>query len=93
MTGRQTAVSAVLLVQPRPLNLSLPRPCQEENQWSLSHLELLVRGAAGRDVWIFSVSVVSGETGNTVSGLTVIKVTKMARNPGGSGNGIKIYFL
>ena len=87
-------MSASLLVQPSPLSLSLPRDCQEDNQWSLTGqqgrpLELLVRGAAGRDVWIFSVSLVREDTGNTSPGLNVIKVTKMARNPGTQEMGLK----
>ena len=95
MRGSSKAVSASLLVQPSPLSLSLPRDCQEVNQWSLTDqqgrpLELLVRGAAGRDVWIFSVTVVSEDTGNTSPGLNVIKVTEMAKNPGTQEMGLKL---
>ena len=93
MTGSSSsrAVSASLLVEPSPLSLGLPRDWEEVNQWSLTGhqgrpLELLVRGAAGRDVWIFSVSLVREvreDSANTSPGpgLSVIKVTKMAKNP------------
>ena len=77
MTEDRQAVSAVLLVQPRPLVVALPSS-QQGDQWAITDhqgrpLDLLVRGAAGRDVWIFSVTVCD-ETGNTNSGLSVIKV-------------------
>ena len=77
MTDRQP-VSALLLLQPRPLVLPL-LPSQETSQWVLTDyqgqpLELRVCGADGRDVWIFSVSLCD-ESGQNLSSLNVIKVT------------------
>ena len=75
MADRQE-VSAFLLAQPRPIVLSQDSPglqCSLTAEDGVP-LELLVRGAAGRDVWIFSVSVCD-LSGNTITGLQVIKVS------------------
>ena len=90
MTEDRQAVSAVLLVQPRPLVVALPSS-QQGDQWAITDhqgrpLDLLVRGAAGRDVWIFSVTVCD-ETGNTNSGLSVIKVMDHPTSQSGQKSG------
>lgn len=83
MAERQI-VSAEILTRIQPVTIVLDSP-SPSRQYDLvgeegEALEMVVRGAGGRDVWIFSVTVCDDQ-GKPVTSLEVVKVRLTTLRP------------